>query len=179
MYRLRARHSYGWAAWSASAKWLGSESERAKVEQRAKKDPISGECSIYWTDAVSGNFGEIPASLEECEYLEVAAVWDARLWSLGGVTEIDEDGIGRDHHAGLPWLAQPDGGREVWVVLADDPQGGIVDGLIRAGDLRFPAEAIHRQLLQRRSHDRRTHQDPAPPDRCQLAQRPGRQREPD
>jgi hypothetical protein len=27
-------------------------------------------------DAVSGNFGEIPASLEECEYLEVAAVWD-------------------------------------------------------------------------------------------------------
>ena len=54
-----------------------SESERAKVEHRAKKDPITGECSIYWTDAVSGNFGEVPASLEECEYLEVAAVWDA------------------------------------------------------------------------------------------------------
>lgn len=55
-----------------------SASEHAEGGHRAKKDPISGECSIYWTDAVSGNFGEIPASPEECENLQVAAVWDAQ-----------------------------------------------------------------------------------------------------
>lgn len=66
-----------WKASGALCCYSASASEQAKVVYRAKKDPISGECSIYWTDAVSSKFGEIPALLEECENLEVAAVWDA------------------------------------------------------------------------------------------------------
>lgn len=69
-----------------------SDSERTTAQLRAKKDPISGLVSIYWTDPVSGRFGETPASLQECENLEPAAAWDP-----GHV----EDRL-RDHFDGRP-----------------------------------------------------------------------------
>jgi hypothetical protein len=68
------------------------DEKRAAVERWAKKDVISGALSIYWEDHATGTYGETPASLEECEGLEIAAVWDP---------EHVEDRL-RDHFDGRP-----------------------------------------------------------------------------
>jgi hypothetical protein len=69
-----------------------TDEERAMVDRWAKQDVISGTLSICWSDHVSGTFGETPASVQECEGLEVAAVWDP---------QHVEDRL-RDHFDGQP-----------------------------------------------------------------------------
>jgi hypothetical protein len=66
--------------------------ERAVIHRMAKKDVISGALSIYWEDPGTGTYGETPASPEDCEGLEIAAVWDP---------EHVEDRL-RDHFDGRP-----------------------------------------------------------------------------
>lgn len=69
-----------------------TDEERSMIDRRAKQDVLSGALSIYWSDHVTGTFGEIPASAQECEGLEVAAVWDP---------QHVEDRL-RDHFDGRP-----------------------------------------------------------------------------
>lgn len=69
-----------------------TDEEEKRVHRWAKKDRISGALSIYWSDRWSGTRGEEPASREDLEGLEVAAVWDP---------EHIEDRL-RDHFAGRP-----------------------------------------------------------------------------
>jgi hypothetical protein len=69
-----------------------TDEERATVERWANRDVISGALSIYWEDHATGTFGETPASVRECEGLEVAAVWDP---------QHVEDRL-RDHFDGRP-----------------------------------------------------------------------------
>lgn len=66
--------------------------ERTVIHRQAKKDVISGALSIYWEDPGTGTYGETPASLEDCEGLEIAAVWDP---------QHVEDRL-RDHFDGRP-----------------------------------------------------------------------------
>lgn len=42
-----------------------------------KKDTLTGRLTRYWEDRSTGEYFEVPASLEECSKLERAAVWDA------------------------------------------------------------------------------------------------------
>jgi hypothetical protein len=53
-----------------------SQQEQTEAYRYTKQDPLSGALSIYWTDPVSGAHGETPATIETCEGLERAAVWD-------------------------------------------------------------------------------------------------------
>jgi len=71
---------------------LRTNEERAVIQRMAKKDVISGALSIYWEDPETGTYGETPASIEDCEGLETAAVWDP---------EHVEDRL-RDHFDGRP-----------------------------------------------------------------------------
>lgn len=69
-----------------------TDEERALTQRWAKQDAISGALSIYWSDPETGTSGETPATLQECDGLEVAAVWDR---------EHVEDRL-RDHFDGQP-----------------------------------------------------------------------------
>lgn len=50
--------------------------EQAAVHRFGKQDSISGKLTIFWTN-FTGEFGEVPATLEQCLELETAAVWTA------------------------------------------------------------------------------------------------------
>jgi hypothetical protein len=73
-----------------------TEEERAEVHRFAKQDLISGSCSIYRVDPATGARSETPATVEECQGIEPAAVWSR---------EHVEDRL-RDHFDGRPnkWL---------------------------------------------------------------------------
>ena len=71
---------------------LLTDEERSRIDRRAKQDVLSKALTIYWSDHQTGAYGEIPASAEECEGLEVAAVWDP---------QHVEDRL-RDHFDGRP-----------------------------------------------------------------------------
>jgi hypothetical protein len=73
-----------------------TEAERERIVRFCKRDLMTGEPSLYWEDPRSGEIHEPPASPEDCEGLETAAVWSA---------EHVEDRL-RDHFAGRPnkWL---------------------------------------------------------------------------
>lgn len=66
--------------------------EQAEVRRYAKQNPLTGDISIVWTDPASGTYHETPATMEECQGLELAAVWSA---------EHVEDRL-RDHFDGRP-----------------------------------------------------------------------------
>jgi hypothetical protein len=66
--------------------------DRNEPRRFCKQDALTGDLSISWEDSQSGEAHEVPASLAECERLEVAAVWSA---------EHVEDRL-RDHFAGRP-----------------------------------------------------------------------------
>ncbi|MBP2705022.1 hypothetical protein JOL79_14485 [Microbispora sp. RL4-1S] len=83
------RRSGGWELLDAVTL---SQEEASRTYRFAKQDAISRRLSIYTTDPVSGTYGETPASLEECQGLERAAVW--------GVVHV-EDRL-RDHFDGRP-----------------------------------------------------------------------------
>lgn len=68
------------------------EDETTRIHRFAKQDPITGRISIYWSDPVSGAFGERAATFPECRDLETAAVWSG---------EHVEDRL-RDHFDGRP-----------------------------------------------------------------------------
>lgn len=69
-----------------------TDAERATVPRFCKKDALTGALSIYWEDPLSDEAHEVPASREECQLLEPAAVWSA---------EHVEDRL-RDHFEGRP-----------------------------------------------------------------------------
>jgi hypothetical protein len=71
-----------------------TDEEVSTIARRAKKDVLSGALTIYWSDYVTGTNGEIAASEQECEGLEVAAIWDP---------QHVEDRL-RDHFDGRPNL---------------------------------------------------------------------------
>lgn len=78
-----------------SARWpvIGHASLEDELQEPSmyfKQDPINGELSLY-TES-DGDYYERPATREECEGLECAAVWDP---------EHVEDRL-RDHFAGVP-----------------------------------------------------------------------------
>ncbi len=63
-----------------SGRWTAIGTMR--VEDRApeiffKKDTLTGSLSLYWEVRSTGEWFEVPASLEECAKLERAAVWSA------------------------------------------------------------------------------------------------------
>ncbi|MEV6429032.1 Imm26 family immunity protein [Nocardia sp. NPDC051463] len=53
-----------------------TQEEQSAVERYAKQDVITKAISIYWSDPISGAYGETPATFEECQGLERHAVWD-------------------------------------------------------------------------------------------------------
>jgi hypothetical protein len=82
--------------WSKIGKKPLTDAEQIRVTRFCKRDDLTDQLSIYWTDPLSGEVHEIPASHEECAALEPAAVWSA---------EHVEDRL-RDHFDGLTnkWL---------------------------------------------------------------------------
>ncbi|UUN26687.1 immunity 26/phosphotriesterase HocA family protein [Streptomyces sp. FIT100] len=66
--------------------------EQTEVHLYSKQDPLSGCTTVYRIDPFTGVGSEIPATLEECQKLERAAVWTA-----GHI----EDRL-RDHFGGRP-----------------------------------------------------------------------------
>lgn len=63
--------------WSKVGKVPLTDAERVTVVRFSKEDAMTGELSIYWEDPLSDEVHDIPASREECEELEPAAVWSA------------------------------------------------------------------------------------------------------
>jgi hypothetical protein len=86
------------ASATASARWptIGveplSDEEDGRGELFFKHDPITGKLSLYREDRATRETFSRPATFEECENLERAAVWSANHV---------EDRL-RDHFAGQP-----------------------------------------------------------------------------
>lgn len=68
-----------------------TDAEQAEVHRYANQDP-GGRITIYYTNPATGHSGERPATFEDCQHLERAAVWSA---------EHVEDRL-RDHFDGHP-----------------------------------------------------------------------------
>lgn len=66
--------------------------EQSEVHRYSKQDPMSGRITVYYTNPATGSSSERPASFEDCQHLERAAVWDP---------EHVEDRL-RDHFDGRP-----------------------------------------------------------------------------
>ncbi|MDX3263940.1 Imm26 family immunity protein [Streptomyces sp. MI02-2A] len=66
--------------------------EQTVVHLFGKQDPLSGDITVYHEDPVTGASSETPATLEECQKLERAAVWSP---------QHIEDRL-RDHFDGRP-----------------------------------------------------------------------------
>ncbi|MGW2564181.1 Imm26 family immunity protein [Streptomyces sp. NPDC001514] len=66
--------------------------EQTEVHLYSKQDPLSGRITVYRVDPVTGADSETPATLEECQKLERAAVW---------APDHIEDRL-RDHFDGRP-----------------------------------------------------------------------------
>ncbi|MGW1885615.1 Imm26 family immunity protein [Streptomyces sp. NPDC001970] len=49
--------------------------EHTEVRLYSKQDPLSGSITVYRVDPVTGAGSETPATFEECQKLERAAVW--------------------------------------------------------------------------------------------------------
>lgn len=54
-----------------------SHEEQEEIHRFAKQDAITGALSIYWSDPRTGSHGQAPATLSECQDLELAGVWSA------------------------------------------------------------------------------------------------------
>ena len=69
-----------------------TQEEATRIYRFAKQDVGSSRLSVYTTGPVSGTHRERPASLEECQDLERAAVWD----------DVHVEDRLRDHFDGRP-----------------------------------------------------------------------------